>query len=290
LESVAQGSGVENARFLEIRIKRADVAPLVLVGKGITFDSGGISIKPSAGMSDMKADMSGAAAVVAAGYAIASLNLSPHVVILTPLTENMPAGNATKPGDVYVGRNGKSVEIDNTDAEGRLVLADALSYASDLNPHTIVDVATLTGAIDVALGGVPAGAFTPSQVLWEQLEAASKITSEKMWRMPLFPEYKKQLESRVADLINSTPTRSAGSCTAAVFLKEFVKIDRWLHLDIAGIMSNSIFASAIESKGMSGKPVRTLVELAKQIAKLPTKPPPTVAPSLPISHGNLHAI
>eukprot|EP01113_Clastostelium_recurvatum_P010028 TRINITY_DN14906_c0_g1_i4.p1 TRINITY_DN14906_c0_g1~~TRINITY_DN14906_c0_g1_i4.p1 ORF type:complete len:532 (-),score=97.96 TRINITY_DN14906_c0_g1_i4:13-1608(-) len=268
LLGVAQGSK-EEPKFLELHYKHPDAsseAPLVLVGKGVTFDSGGISIKPSSHMGMMKGDMSGAASVVAAVHALASMSAPVHVIALTPLTENMPGGGATRPGDVLVASNGTSVEVDNTDAEGRLILADALVYAQEFKPHTIVDVATLTGAIDVALGTAAMGAFTPDDALWYEMEAASKQSGERAWRMPLLPEYRKQINSKVADIINSTPTRSAGACTAATFLKEFVHMDRWIHLDIAGVMHSSEDSGYV-TKGMTGRPVRTLINLALQRAE-----------------------
>jgi aminopeptidase len=249
-----------------------DIPPVVLVGKGITFDAGGISIKPADKMSLMKADMSGAAVVVSTVCAIAQLAKlnqgKVNVIAIAPLTENTPSGTATKPGDVHLSRSTKTVEVDNTDAEGRLVLADALDYAqTEHRPKAIVDVATLTGAIDTALGWVTTGAFALSDSIWEHLDAASRVSGEKMWRMPLYEEYRKVLQSRVADINNLASTRSAGACTAALFLREFIRPEfcDWLHLDIAGVMTNDTAPSAIASKGMSGKPVRTLVELVKNI-------------------------
>eukprot|EP01132_Coremiostelium_polycephalum_P005704 gene5704-7098_t len=263
--SVAQGSD-EPLKFLELHYKGAGEGkqPVVFVGKGVTFDSGGISIKPAPGMALMKGDMGGAATTVSAFYGIATIGVPINLTTLTPLTENMPNGRATKPGDVHYGMNGKSVEVDNTDAEGRLILADALHYAHSFNPSTIIDVATLTGAIDVALGSHAAGVFSTSDELWDDINQSGTTTGERMWRMPLFPEYRKQIDSKVADLIN-TGGRSGGSCTAAMFLKEFVQINRWAHLDIAGVMSSSEDSPYLK-KGMTGKPVRTLIELSKKLS------------------------
>ncbi|KAF9362499.1 bleomycin hydrolase [Mortierella sp. NVP85] len=222
--SVAKGSD-EPLKFLEIRYHggKSDDKPLALVGKGVTFDSGGISIKPSANMGLMKGDMGGAATVIGAIWGIASLNLPLNVVTVTPLCENMPSGKANKPGDVVISMSGKTIEVDNTDAEGRLILADALTYTSKTyQPHTLIDLATLTGAMDVALGSAYAGVFSTSDSLWSELEAAGEEAHEAFWRMPLHSAYLPQITTNtVADLIN-TGGRSAGSCTAAVFLREFV--------------------------------------------------------------------
>ncbi|EFA84819.1 leucine aminopeptidase [Heterostelium album PN500] len=266
--AVAAGSD-QPLKFLELHYRGAadpKGAPLIFVGKGVTFDSGGISLKPSASMGMMRGDMGGAAAAVSALYGIASLGLKVNVTVLTPLTENMPSGKATRPGDIVVASNGKTVEIDNTDAEGRLILGDALHYAHTFNPATIIDIATLTGAMDVALGYHYAGCFAGTDDLWREIDDAGQVSGDRMWRMPLLPEYRKQLDSKVADIVNSA-SRSGGACSAAMFLKEFVQIDRWAHLDIAGVMHAGEEGAYI-SKGMTGKPVRALIELAKkQIGK-----------------------
>nr|GAT52157.1 leucine aminopeptidase [Mycena chlorophos] len=203
--SVCSGS-TEPGKFVEMHYQGApssDAAPLVLVGKGITFDTGGISLKPAADMKLMRGDMGGAAAVVAAIQAIAKLKLPINVVALTPLTENMPSGSATKPGDVIYAMNGKTVEVDNTDAEGRLVLADAIYYGStEFNAHTLIDVATLTGAMDIALGEVFTGVFTPSDTLWEQLYIAGEHEYDRFWRMPLDDDCAPQISGSNADLCN----------------------------------------------------------------------------------------
>ncbi|KAG8832721.1 hypothetical protein FRC17_000817 [Serendipita sp. 399] len=219
--SVAQGTA-QPAKFLEIHYKGAansEDRPLGLIGKGITFDSGGISLKPSAGMKLMRGDMGGAATVVSALLTIVKLGLPINVVLATPLTENMPGGKATKPGDVFVAMNGKTVEVDNTDAEGRLVLADALTYVSrEFKPHTVIDVATLTGAMQIALGEVFTGVFSTTDKLWNKLHAAGEAEYDRFWRMPLDEDFGPQIYKGMADLVN-TGGRPGGSCTAALFLK-----------------------------------------------------------------------
>lgn len=266
--SVGKGS-VEPSVFLEVKYfgaENMESSPLIFVGKGVTFDSGGISIKPAAGMGQMKADMGGAATVSAAFEAIAKLQMPINVTALVPLCENMPSGCANKPGDVVTARNGKTIEIDNTDAEGRLILADALCYASELKPTAIIDVATLTGAMDIALGQAATGVFTNSMSLWQRIFQAGFDCGEKMWRMPLYEHYTEQIKSDVADLRNTGKKRSAGACTAAAFLKEFVEAQHWAHFDIAGVMDNSANAIPYLNKGMSGRPTRALVEIARSLA------------------------
>ncbi|KAI8612137.1 cytosol aminopeptidase family, catalytic domain-containing protein [Chytriomyces sp. MP71] len=279
--SVARGSA-EEPRFLEIRYSggesnstAAAATPIALVGKGVTFDSGGISIKPSNGMADMKGDMGGAAVVVGIMEAIAKLRLRVNIVACIPLTENMPSGTATKPGDVVVARNGKTVEVDNTDAEGRLILGDAIHYAcTTFHPKTVIELSTLTGAVDVALGYPYAGVFTTSDELWSRLENASKSAGEGFWRMPMDVDaYKPQIKSNVADLKN-VGGRSAGSCTAAVFLQEFVEGgvefahigDNNLFSDIAGVMKQT-GSHGILARGMTGRPVRAIIEYIKEASK-----------------------
>jgi aminopeptidase len=237
-----------------------DAEPLALVGKGICFDSGGISIKPSANMDKMRADMGGAANVVAAIITLAQLKAKVNVIGLTPLCENLPSGKATKPGDVVVARNGKTIQIDNTDAEGRLVLADALDYAHDFKPQAIIDLATLTGAMVVALGSAATGCFTNSTTLFELMAQQGVHTGDRVWRMPLFNHFTKQVtDSQLADCLNIGKIAGAGgSCTAAAFLREFVTHSSWMHMDIAGVMDNKDEVSYI-SKGMAGRPLRTLV-------------------------------
>ncbi len=207
----------------------------VLVGKGITFDSGGISIKPAASMGEMKYDMMGAATVFASLFAAARLKLPVRVVALAPLTENLPSGSACRPGDILRMRNGKTVEVDNTDAEGRLVLADALSYAEKFDPDVIVDFATLTGAVLIALGHDCAGVMTPQDDVARDLVAAGEETGERLWRLPLWDDYRSNLKSEWADMKN-TGGRAAGTINAGVFLKEFVPAGvPWAHVDFAGV-------------------------------------------------------
>jgi leucyl aminopeptidase len=234
------------------------------VGKGITFDTGGISIKPAQGMEEMKGDMSGAASVIAAAVALARLKPRINVTAIAPTTENMPGGGAIKPGDVLRAMNGKTIEVVNTDAEGRLVLADGLSYARRLNLSPIVDVATLTGAISVALGNVAMGVMSNDAALVEQLKQAAAASGEKIWQLPMFEEYKEQIRSDVADMKNSGG-RPAGSITAAWLLREFVDDTPWAHIDMAGVDNYDKEKGAMV-KGASGIPVRTLINLALMLA------------------------
>lgn len=207
----------------------------VLVGKGITFDSGGISIKPAVLMGEMKYDMMGAATVFACAAAARQLRLPVRVVALAPLTENLPSGSACRPGDILRMRNGKTVEVENTDAEGRLILADALSYAEKFRPDVLIDYATLTGAVQVALGHECAGLMTPEEELARELVEAGEKTGERLWRLPVWEDYRENLKSEWADMKN-TGGRAAGTINAALFLKEFVpKGVRWAHIDIAGV-------------------------------------------------------
>jgi leucyl aminopeptidase len=207
----------------------------VLVGKGITFDSGGISIKPAASMGEMKYDMMGAATAFACLRAAAKLKLPVRVVALAPVTENLPSGSACRPGDILRMRNGKTVEVDNTDAEGRLILADALSYAEKFRPDVLLDYATLTGAVLIALGHECAGLMTPDEDLARELAAAGEASCERVWRLPVWPDYRDNLKSDWADMKN-TAGRVAGTVNAGVFLQEFVpKGVPWAHLDIAGV-------------------------------------------------------
>lgn len=211
------------------------VGTAVLVGKGITFDSGGISIKPAAAMGEMKYDMMGAATVLACVRVARALKLPVRVVALTPLTENMPGGSACRPGDILRMRNGRTVEVDNTDAEGRLILADALTFAEKFRPDVILDFATLTGAVLVALGHECAGLMTPDDALARELVAAGETTGERVWRLPVWDDYKENLRSEWADMKN-TGGRHGGTVNAAVFLKEFVPDGvPWAHVDVAGV-------------------------------------------------------
>ncbi len=265
---VAQGSD-EPAVFIimEHNPGRADLDTVVLVGKGITFDSGGISIKPSENMDRMRGDMAGAAAVLATMMAVGELDLPLHVVGLIPATENMPSARAYKPGDVITAMNGKTIEVISTDAEGRLVLADALAYASRFTPKAVVDLATLTGACVVALGrGGAAGLFSTDEDLVHRLQAASQATGERVWPMPLFDDYLWALESLTADLANSGG-RFGGVGTSAMFLKQFAEGYPWAHLDIAGMTFEECGASpklpAYLQKGGTGFGVRLLIDFLR---------------------------
>ncbi|XP_076364567.1 cytosol aminopeptidase-like isoform X2 [Tachypleus tridentatus] len=267
--SVAKGSE-EPPIFLELSYHGINkgARPFVIVGKGITFDSGGISLKPAAGMEAMRGDMGGAACTVGTIFTLAALKAPVNVIGLIPLCENMPSGRASKPGDVVTAMNGKTIQVDNTDAEGRLILADALCYACSFNPSSVLDMATLTGAMMIALGSGATGVFTNSFKMWQLINKAGMKTGDRVWRMPLFQHYTKQVtESHLADLNNIGKHKGqAGSCTAAAFLKEFVPVDSWLHLDIAGVMENKDEVPYL-SKGMSGRPTRTVVEFVQNVFK-----------------------
>ena len=238
---------------------------IALVGKGITFDSGGLSIKTAEGMTTMKTDMSGAAAVIAAMSVLPALAAKARVIGVVPTTENMPSGTAIKPGDVLKIRNGKTVEVLNTDAEGRLVLADGLSLAVEDGVDAIVDVATLTGACVVALGPKIAGLMGNDDGWIEQVEAAAGRAGEGVWRLPLPRDYRKDIESEVADIKN-VGGRSAGALTAGLFLREFVGDRPWAHLDIAG-PARSESDDGYTSRGGTGVGVRTLVEVVSRFRK-----------------------
>jgi len=235
------------------------------LGKGVTFDSGGISIKPSEGMGEMKDDMAGGAAVMAALAAIARLKCKINITVIIPAVENLPSGNALKPGDILKAMNGKTIEIINTDAEGRLILADALSYAVKQSLSPLVDLATLTGACRVALGTGYSGLFSNNQRLANEIANAANKTGEKVWQMPLPEEYKQQNKSLIADIKN-TGNRYGGAITAALFLAEFIDDVPWAHIDIAGTASSNK-ESGYTVKGATGVGVRTLTELALSLAK-----------------------
>ena len=257
---VAKGSH-QPARFLILRHRGGGDEPgLGYCGKGITFDTGGISIKPAANMEAMKQDMSGAAAVVASMGAISDLKLPINVTALAPCTENMPGGNAIKPGDLLTAMNGATIEVINTDAEGRLVLADALSYANHLGLSPLIDVATLTGAVAVALGDVATGVMANDDDLAAEVIEAGKRAGEKFWQLPMFPEYDEQIRSQVADVKN-TGGRLAGAITAAKFLARFAGDTPWAHLDMAGT-DDASKTRGTQVKGASGVPVRSLVRFA----------------------------
>lgn len=238
---------------------------IALVGKGIVFDSGGLSLKPPKYMEDMKVDMSGAAVVFGAMKAIAGAGLPVKVLGITPLTENMPGGGATRPGDVLVPRNGKSIEVLNTDAEGRLVLSDGLCLAAEQNPDMIIDIATLTGACVVALGEKIAGLWSNDQDTADQVLRAAARTGERLWQMPLPADYRKALDSDVADMKNISGSRYGGSIHAALFLQEYAGENNWVHLDIAGPATWSE-EEHYQRKGGSGFGVRSLVALAEDLA------------------------
>ncbi len=266
LLAVSQGSA-QSAKFIILRYQgdKNTKQGMALVGKGITFDTGGISLKSAERMDEMKGDMAGAAAVIGALQAIATLKPAINVTVLVPTTENMPGGNAYRPGDIVRIMNGKTVEIVNTDAEGRMVLADALSYAVKEGLSPIIDVATLTGGIVVALGNVMAGLYCNNEQLCQEIIEAGKIAGEKYWPMPLDEEYAEQIESDIAD-IKQTGGRPASSVTAAKILENFVGNAQWAHLDIAG----TFYAGSkkpYQEKGATGSTTRTLANLALLLAE-----------------------
>jgi leucyl aminopeptidase len=260
--AVAQGSEQDPA-LIVLRYESSDAkGPLLcFVGKAVTFDSGGISLKPGPKMAEMKFDMSGGAAVVEAVAAIARLKLPVKLLAVVGATENLPDGRAVKPGDIVTAKNGKTIEINNTDAEGRLVLADCLCHAVSLGAERIVDLATLTGAVIIALGSTYAGIMSNDDKLTEQLTAAGERTGEILWRLPLHPEYDKLVAGKYADLDNAPEARKAGTIMGASFLANFVGETPWAHLDIAG--SAWDLGRAYVGKGASGYGVRLLVELAR---------------------------
>lgn len=274
--SVAKGS-TEEPKFLEIyyRGKKDTMGDIGFIGKGVTFDSGGISLKPARDMKLMKGDLQGGSCLVGMIRAVSRMELPVNIGVFIPLSENMPSGSATKPGDVVYACNNKSIEVDNTDAEGRLLLADALHYSGTQmllpikrgNSGALVTVATLTGAIGVALGSVYSGVFTNDTSLWKKLKNAGKAAGDPFWRMPLSDDYKKQILTNTADLKNSGG-RDGGACTAAVFVKQFVpqtgkrqKPYRFAHIDIGGVDNAS--QEEILGKGMTGRPTRSLIEFVR---------------------------
>ena len=260
-------SSVNEPRFIVLEHHGGEDGdpPVVLVGKAVTFDSGGISIKPSSGMEDMKYDMSGGAAVLGTMEAVGSLGLPLNVVALVPATENLPGGNAFKPGDVLKLHSGKTVEIVTTDAEGRLILADALSYAKRYEPAVVVDCATLTGACYVALGDHASGLMGNDEDLISEIQKAGEASGERAWHLPLFKEYTEQIKGNTADLKNSGG-RYGGALTAGAFLKEFTDYP-WAHLDIAGIAYYGKQKNAYTPRGASGAPARLLVEFLRGRAR-----------------------
>ncbi|WP_298622109.1 leucyl aminopeptidase [uncultured Legionella sp.] len=261
LLAVSQGSD-QPPRLIDIQYKGAgDSAPIVLVGKGITFDSGGLTIKPGNAMDEMKYDMSGAASVLGTLKACALLKLPVNVTGIIASAENMLSGSAVKPGDIVTSMSGQTVEILNTDAEGRLVLADALTYAERYNPEFVLDIATLTGAIIVALGTIATGYMTKDDELAKLLETAASESQDRIWRMPLDDAYQDALDSPLADMINAGFDRTAGSITAACFLSRFTEKYRWAHLDIAG----TAWASG-KKRNATGRPVPLLTQLIRHVA------------------------
>ena len=266
LLGVAQGSH-QPAKFivLNYRGNSAKATDVALVGKGITFDSGGISLKPSEGMGEMKGDMAGGASVIAAMGAIAQLKPKINVIGIIAATENLPGGSALKPADVLTAMNGKTIEIESTDAEGRLTLADALGYANKQGTKRIVDIATLTGGCVVALGDVTTGGFTNNQALIDGVVSAGTEAGDKIWQLPLYEEYKEQNKSDVADLKN-TGGRKASAITAALFVGEFAGDTPWVHLDIAGT-SMLDKPRGYYGKGATGVPTRTLIRLVMNLAR-----------------------
>jgi leucyl aminopeptidase len=265
LTAVAQGSDQE-PRMIVLRYSGGgEGEALGFVGKAVTFDTGGISIKPAGKMHEMKFDMSGGAAVIQATAAIARLGLPIELISVVPATENMPSGRSVKPGDIITISNGKTVEVNNTDAEGRLILADGLAYAVAQGATRIIDVATLTGAIIIALGSTYAGLFSNDDALSDAIEDAGRRTGEICWRLPLHPDFKDLTRGKVADLVNASEQRKASSAYAASFLEEFVDGRPWAHLDIAGTAWDQDNRDYV-GKGASGWGVRLLVEVARSFA------------------------
>ena len=264
IEAVSAGTAEDPVLIVMRYSGGGDGPPLGLVGKGVTFDTGGISLKPGTSMHEMKMDMSGAAAVLEAVAAIAELGLAIDLIAVIPSTENMPSGTAVKPGDIITQYNGKTVEVNNTDAEGRLILADALAYCVELGAGRIVDIATLTGAVLVALGSTYSALISNDEELASAVERAAEETGELAWRLPLHPEYKELTKGTVADLTNLAAKRKAGTIYAGSFLEEFVDGRPWAHLDIAGTAWD--VGRPYVGTGPSGFGVRLFVALAREIA------------------------
>jgi leucyl aminopeptidase len=265
LVAVSQGTA-EEPQLIVLRYQGGGEETLGLVGKGVTFDSGGISIKPAGSMHEMKMDMSGAAAVIEAVSAIAKLEIPVDILAVIPSTENMPSGTAVKPGDIITQLNGKTVEVNNTDAEGRLILADALAYSVELGADRIVDLATLTGAVIVALGSTYAGLISNDDAFAAEVQAAAERTGELAWRLPLHPEYKDLTKGTAADLTNASAKRKASTIYAGSFLEEFVDGKPWVHLDIAGTAWD--VGREYVGKGPTGYGVRWLVDLARSLSSV----------------------
>ncbi|HEX2371359.1 MAG TPA: leucyl aminopeptidase [Solirubrobacterales bacterium] len=262
----------EEPRFIVLRYRGVaeGAETLALVGKAVTFDSGGISIKPASHMNEMKMDMSGGAAVIEAVAAIAELGLAVNVIAAIPATENMPSGHAIKPGDIITQHNGKTVEIINTDAEGRLILADALSWCREQGADRMIDLATLTGAVLTALGSTYAGLISNDDEWAERVRSAAEETGELAWRLPLHPEYKELTKGTVTELVNASEKRKAGPIYAASFLEEFVGEVPWVHLDIAGTAWD--VGREYVGKGATGYGVRLLVALARGLSRYASAP------------------
>ena len=263
IAAVTQGGPVD-ARLIVLRYAGGGDGPtLGFIGKGVTFDTGGIVLKPGAGMQEMKFDMSGASAVLEATAAIAELGLPVDLITVVPSTENMPSGTAVKPGDVITQYNGVTVEVNNTDAEGRLILADALAYAIERGAERVIDMATLTGAVVIALGSTYAAVVSNDDELAAELSAAGEESGELVWRLPLHDEYRALMKGTVADLSNLAKKREAGTITASAFLEHFVDETPWAHIDIAGTAWD--VNRAYTGKGGSGYGVRLLVQLARDL-------------------------
>ena len=257
LLSVSEGS-VEPAKLVTMEYKggKKGAKPIVLVGKGVTFDTGGISLKPSPKMDEMKWDKSGAGSGIVTIFAVAQSNNHVNLVCAVGLTENMPAGNATKPGDVVTSMSGQTIEVLNTDAEGRLVLCDVLTYIGKYDPKVVIDTATLTGAVIVALGSVAAGVMGNDQKLVDKILEAGHASGEKAWQLPLWDEYQSYLDSNFADIANIAPGRAAGTIEGGCFISRFTEDYKWAHIDIAGVAD----IGDGKNKGSTGKPVGLLFE------------------------------
>jgi leucyl aminopeptidase len=265
LSAVARGSHEEPQLITLRHTPEGATGPVLgLVGKAVTFDSGGLSIKPGLGMSNMKFDMSGGAAVLEATAAIARLGLKVPLIVVVGATENLPSGHAVKPGDIVRARNGTTIEIINTDAEGRLVLADCLTHAREQGAERLVDVATLTGAISVTFGSTYAGLLGSDDDWCEAVRSAGARAGEDLWRLPLHPEYADAIKGRYADIVNAVEDRKAGSIVAAAFLRRFTEDVPWVHLDIAGVGWDR--GRPYAPKGGSGFATRTLIEVARGLA------------------------
>jgi leucyl aminopeptidase len=263
LWSIAKGSE-EPPRLVVMKYRGSPKEKLTaLIGKGVTFDSGGISLKPSRKLWEMKIDMAGAAVVIEAMRAAAELKIKKNLLAVIPLTENMPSGKALKPGDVVSSLSGKSIEVISTDAEGRMILADAITYAQNLKADRILDVATLTGGCITALGDVASGLMGNNEEMIEEVKLAALKSGEKLWRLPLYDEYEDYLKSKLADLKNATEGRGASPSTGGTFLKEFVEEVGWVHIDVAGTAYLSKSRDYF-TEGATGIPLRTILEWLMQ--------------------------